>query len=552
MDEPSRRSSSKGPDPITGPAGLDSTRGDEYLDPWTHEVDAEKRGGKRGRWEAPGGGGRVPAPAPGHPSSPAPGTGESDSMKNTVVLADLLVGMLEYDHPIFRGGSSLVRKVAVAIAEELGVSSRSRDSLALAAVLRDLGRLSLGDELLERPRTDLDPEDRGRIEGHVTLGLELLDRAELPVEVRSAIRHHHERWDGEGYPDGLSAEEIPLPARILAVADSLVAMIQPRPWRAPMRIPAALDELREEAGRRYDPTVVGALVSALQGHGRTRLAAGLREHVILVHPDHGRGTVLATRLCSAGFLGELATSIPQAHRRIKRVPLDALVVAVEEGRDTRQELLSQLAGEEGGDEDRRPAAREATTFVKEVRAQKRFASVPILVLGLDSPESRIELLDAGADVCFPPDAHFQEIQGTLAALLTRTGHPRVSGQSGDEPSGPDDAWYVLEGDLRTFPLAWLLQALQYDGRTGAISIESSNGHHGLVYVEAGVPRHARVRDRTGEDALRLMLRWSDGRFHVEPDIRSDERTIETGIMQILLDEAFSEERGALFGDAAGA
>jgi hypothetical protein len=125
-------------------------------------------------------------------------------------------------------------------------------------VLRDLGQVPLKG-LISKPGSELGEEGRRRVENHVETALELLASVNLPPGVRDVIRHHHERWDGGGYPDGLVGEAIPLGARIVAVADSFAAMISARPHRLPRRVPAAVEDIKAGAGKQYDPSVVNVL-----------------------------------------------------------------------------------------------------------------------------------------------------------------------------------------------------------------------------------------------------------------------------------------------------
>jgi putative nucleotidyltransferase with HDIG domain len=286
------------------------------------------------------------------PESPS-GPSATVTLETTIALADALVGMLEYQHPFFRGGSSLVRLVAGALGRELGLASDDQQALALAALLRDLGRIRLGGEHTERPRAELNAVDLRRIEAHVEVGLDRLEEIGLPPAIRDAIRHHHERWDGQGYPDGLSEAEIPLLARILGVADAFVAMIQPRVYRPSRRVAAVLKELRQEAGRRYDPVIVDAAERVLAGPPSRGLGFGLGQHVLVIHPDEDRGTVLSTRLCSKGYLAEVALSGHAARHHMERARVGVVLLASE------------------------PGDMSAASFVSDLRADPRFESVRI-------------------------------------------------------------------------------------------------------------------------------------------------------------------------------
>jgi HD-GYP domain-containing protein (c-di-GMP phosphodiesterase class II) len=107
----------------------------------------------------------------------------------------------------------------------------------------------------------LTEEDWERVRRHPGDAARIAAEARWPVSVQSAILHHRERWSGDGYPDGLKKDAIPLPARILSAADSLDAMTSPRPYRLPMAENEARRELMAESGRRYDPAVIEAILS---------------------------------------------------------------------------------------------------------------------------------------------------------------------------------------------------------------------------------------------------------------------------------------------------
>lgn len=438
-----------------------------------------------------------------------------------LALTDLLVGLLEFRDPFFRGGSSLTRLMAAAVGREMELPETEVTNLSLAAVLRDLGRLALGGKLVSGSQAGgKTPEVRRRIERHVDLALHLMEGIDLPASVRYAVRHHHERWDGRGYPDGLAGEQIPLSARILAVVDSFSAMVAARPYRLPRKVPEAAAELRAEAGTRYDPRVVDALLRVLARRDQPHLGFVLRHHILIVSPDQPGATVTAAKLCSAGYLAEVAPDADSARDRLQRVPVAAVVVAAE--------LEDQ----------------DAAAFVRELRSNPMLAQLPVVVADAPEVERRVELLENGADVCFAPDASYSELQGTLGALIRRA-FRRRAGENGDGGDGDGDApWLALQGDIQDFPLSWLLQVMKYDSRTAAIGIRGATDL-GVIYLESGDACHAQIRGGPkGEAALRAMLGWRKGRFTVDPEARPPERTITTPITHLLLDEAVAEDHAA--------
>jgi putative nucleotidyltransferase with HDIG domain len=150
---------------------------------------------------------------------------------------------------------------ATAICHELGLSQGEIDVVSRAAYLHDIGKIGMSNEILFKPGA-LTPAEREAAKRHVVVGASLLES--FPLFQRGAlyVRHHHERWDGHGYPDGLKGEQIPLGARILTVADSFQAMIEDRPYRGALPIETALSEINRFSGTQFDPAVVRALFRA--------------------------------------------------------------------------------------------------------------------------------------------------------------------------------------------------------------------------------------------------------------------------------------------------
>lgn len=151
-----------------------------------------------------------------------------------------------------------VSRIAVAIAERLDLSPEAQRQVELGAMLHDVGKVSVRDRILDKPGP-LTELERAVMRHHAVSGERLLLRVlDLP-DVLAVVRWHHERWDGQGYPDGISGEQIPLSARIVAVADAFQAMIEPRPYREPRRAAAALAEIERGSGTQFDPACVDAL-----------------------------------------------------------------------------------------------------------------------------------------------------------------------------------------------------------------------------------------------------------------------------------------------------
>lgn len=175
---------------------------------------------------------------------------------------------LDYrDHETW-GHSARVVGYAVAIGRQIGLNSRELTRLAWGSFLHDIGKIGIPDAILFKSST-LSPQEWKIIESHPLVGHEIINQIDFLQPTAEIILHHHEHYDGNGYPHALRGEEIPLLARIFAVADALDAMTSDRPYRAARVMDKALEEIKNLAGKQFCPRVVDALLSL----GRKRLEA---------------------------------------------------------------------------------------------------------------------------------------------------------------------------------------------------------------------------------------------------------------------------------------
>lgn len=167
---------------------------------------------------------------------------------------------IEAKDPHAYGGTDRVIRYTSLLAEEVGVSPDEARALEIAAMLHDIGMSAIGEPAVRSDRP-LSTVERGLIKMHPVIAAEILEQAPALREVAPIVYHHHERYDGSGYVGGLAGEAIPLGSRILAVADSFVAMTSARPYRSAMSEAEALEEIRKHAGTQFDPAVVDAFVA---------------------------------------------------------------------------------------------------------------------------------------------------------------------------------------------------------------------------------------------------------------------------------------------------
>jgi diguanylate cyclase (GGDEF)-like protein/putative nucleotidyltransferase with HDIG domain len=151
-----------------------------------------------------------------------------------------------------------VQTYAMQIGKDLGVDEAQLNAIRAAAMLHDIGKLAVPEHILSKPGR-LTPEEFEKLKIHPVVGAEILDRVQFPYPVVPIVRSHHEKWNGSGYPDGLSDEGIPIGARILSVVDCFDALTSERPYRRAISPDEAMALLRAESGRSYDPRVVDCI-----------------------------------------------------------------------------------------------------------------------------------------------------------------------------------------------------------------------------------------------------------------------------------------------------
>ena len=198
--------------------------------------------------------------------TPEDETGEAARVAATLARAAAAREGVPHEH------ECSVAELAELVGRELGLSESLQADLRLAGLLHDVGTIAVAGAVLSKPGP-LDEEEWVILREHPSIGADMVARIPGLARTQLAIRHHHERFDGHGYPDRLAGESIPMAARVLAAVDTYNAMTEIRPYRDARDREEALEELRRNAGTQLDPTVVDALCRVLDGQNATAVAA---------------------------------------------------------------------------------------------------------------------------------------------------------------------------------------------------------------------------------------------------------------------------------------
>ncbi|HEV2298967.1 MAG TPA: HD domain-containing phosphohydrolase [Candidatus Acidoferrales bacterium] len=187
----------------------------------------------------------------------------------------MLAAAIDEKDPYTRGHSGRVAKYSLLIGQELGLDAEALDKLRISALLHDVGKIGVDDHVLKKPGK-LTDEEFELMKQHPVKGANIMRPVAQLREVLPGIELHHERLDGRGYPYGLAGDQIPMMARIIAVADTLDAITTNRPYQSAMDLDYAMDRIKQLAGPKFDPEVVKAIERAV-ATGKLRLSATLVE-----------------------------------------------------------------------------------------------------------------------------------------------------------------------------------------------------------------------------------------------------------------------------------
>ena len=178
-----------------------------------------------------------------------------------LMTIEALAAAVEARDPYTHGHTQRVEEYAVIMAKAIGCDETEVSTIRRASVLHDIGKIGIEDVIL-RKQARLEPDEEIRMQKHPVISVDMLHGIDFLEPVLPLVRHHHERWDGNGYPDQLRADEIPLGARILAVADALDAMTSDRPYRAARTFEYAKTEILKGSATHFDPEVVTAFIKS--------------------------------------------------------------------------------------------------------------------------------------------------------------------------------------------------------------------------------------------------------------------------------------------------
>jgi response regulator RpfG family c-di-GMP phosphodiesterase len=430
------------------------------------------------------------------PLVPAPAL-DPDVVGDSFQLAVVMVSLLEGNRKDLRGHSIQTARLVATVCEGFELPPARARAAEVAALVHDLGKAS---------SYHLTPYNVASFDGHRAAAQKLyatptrvMESAKLAKVTLSAVQHMYERYDGQGFPDGLKANDIPIESRILAICDSYTDLTNnPRnSFRRVLTAQEACEALREMQGAVFDPKVIDRFSHVVLGDEIAQRLRSDRGTVLLVDPDVEETTVLELALLEKKYDVHVARAVDEALRFVESADVDIVVSEMTLEPGTGFELLRKVRARSGGTE------------------------LPFVFLSQETDATKVaEALEAGAaDYLFKPLAT-PVLLAKLRRILEQTqGAKRVRGVS---------------GSLEEMAIPDLVQILHQGRKTGALQL-STDGEQGTVFFKDGTIVDATFRNMTGEAAFYAIVGISTGDFTIDPTVTPPTKVIQASPEMLLLE-----------------
>jgi response regulator RpfG family c-di-GMP phosphodiesterase len=436
---------------------------------------------------------------------PVSGDGEDTAVapgvEALVQVVDVLVGIQELTDAHFRGSAHRSVPIARAVAEKLGLSREEILEVSIATLLKDIGKIGVESGLLENDGI-YSGLQRSTMQEHVVASVRLLEHIEFPWKVLPVIRHHHERYDGSGYPDGLKGAEIPVGARIVSAVDAYIAMLSNRPHRGCLSREEAQAELVRSAGTQFDPEVVESLLEAIR-RGTVSLSSDERPVVLIADSDVDFMKLIAVRLVNEGIEVRAVTSVEEAILKIMERPPHL--------------VLASCASE----------PERALHLLRQVREDRELRLTPFAFLtDTEDRVVKIRALRQGADDVLTKRTDLEELVARIDSIIARD----VARRAADAP--PEQRG--ITGQIENLGVPDIFQILNLGLKTARVRFEKGEAS-GTIWFAGGSAVHAEAGDLVGVDACYEIVCWDHGQFCIEHGLETEDTSIEMDTMNIVLE-----------------
>lgn len=421
------------------------------------------------------------------------------SEEDYLATLQIMLGLIERERRDLKGHSVHVSRYIKQIGERIRLPQTETDAYAIAGVLHDMGKSGM---------YHLTTLNCSQYEGHRDSALKrfiiptkMFENVALPKQTCSALDAMYERYDGRGFPKALVEKEIPLGARILAVADSFSDLVMnPRnPYRRKLTGEEAIGVIEKHKGDIFDPIIVDALKATVAGDKlRTSILSG-QNSILIIDSDTEQGTILDLNLANKGFNVEVLTNSKTALEKVQAGKFDLIVSEVN---------LEPLDGFE---------------LLTEIRSNDKIKNIPVMFYTTRSSTNDVDkgFTLGAADYVVKPSS----VELLIAKIM------KITKESVEKAAAPREG---VSGSLKEMDLPDLIQIMSQGRKTGKLKIVSNQGK-GEIHFLSGQIVDALSNGKEGEEAFYALLHISEGYFSVDPKFSPPRTVIRTGTEGLLLE-----------------
>ncbi len=440
-------------------------------------------------------------PGAARPSSSIAAVKADPGLERLVEVFAVMVSLLENERPDLRGHSATTGRFARRMAERLRLEPVQAAAIAIAGYLHDIGKHG-SYHLTALNASEYAGHKLAAQKGY-TMGIRLLENAQLPKETVLSLEHMYERFDGKGLPGGLVGKDIPVGARIVAVADSFSDLTQnPRnPQRRVLTGPEAIDILTKYKGSVFDPHHIDILGTLVLGDDVRARIMQTKYATLLVDGDSEETTVLELRLFEQGFDVRIARSAEVALKMLGETEFDLVISDLDIPHGDGLKLLADA---------RKLPKGQDVAWVIYTRRQDRADAQRAFELGASDFVQK----PSPSEILVQKMRALMDLKASKRAAVTK-------------PKG-------VSGSLKEMGLPDMIQILYHGRKSGNLRI-TSLGQEGEIHIEAGNIVNAVWAGKKGEDAFYSMLRIEDGDFVLDPAFKPGERVINASSEALLLE-----------------
>lgn len=422
---------------------------------------------------------------------------ESSSFKDFFFsFTDRLLQVFEVNDRYFFNNDHLVATFSKKIAVKMGLEEKLVEAVHISALLRDIGKVGIQHQIVNE-KGALGKDEFTIIKSHPLNTVQILKQVNFPWNVESIITHHHEHYDGNGYPEGLKGRQIPLGSRIISIVDSYVAMTMERPYRKALPKEEAVQEIVKKAGTQFDPEVVEVFLSVIQ----EELQITDKKHILVLDHDKALSALIKLNISSEEF---------------EVVSAAAAAEAIQYLRERRPYVIIANLETLGADK---------FNFYNMVRQDNSTNTIPFLIIAPDKGYPK-QLTGQFVDVIVKPFS-IDDLSSKIKAI-SKEEPPKP------QPKPVEEELSGVTGNLEDFSLPDIIQVLNMGLKTAKV-ILIRDKEKGVIYIKSGKIVSVHLDKLSGQEAFFKLMGWEKGAFRIFHGHTTEDTNVTMDTMNLLLE-----------------